>query len=447
MNKNITAKKLKLYVSEINSLLKATNQEVSESIILGIIFIQFIDIMKQRNTFDINRYVEGDLQLNKVQSDDEYEAKVMEFAKLNEGLGELIQDSISHIRLCGEDALTRKLRSYNQGFYDYDGDFSELFKEAIYLVSKRENITPKSIYKLISSLLSDIEAKKIYDGVVGSGNLLTEVIKNRKEINVFGQDINSELLKICKMNLILSGNFESIKNIKQGNTITDPAFVDENNKICTYDIVVSDIPIAVRDYGFMVIQDDKYNRFHRGIPSKVNADYAFITHMVESIDENGIGILLVPSGTLFRSGMEGKIRKEFIEENIIDCVISLPNNMLYRTRVAVNLLIFKKNRKSDDILFIDASNLGEVKQKIAQLEDASIAHIKSVYDKREDIDGFSKNVALDKIKENDVNLAVLKYVYKETKKELDFEKLSLEARQLSEKLYDIGKELDSKFRV
>lgn len=447
MNKNITIKKLKLYISEINSLLRATNQEVSDSIILGMVFIQFIDIMKQRNIFDINKHIKGDLLLNKVGSDDEYETKVEKFIKANNGLEELIGDVIKPIRLCGEeDVLTRRLRAYNSEIYDYDGDLAELFEEAIYFVNKRENITPISISKLIAALLSDVEAKEIYDGVVGSGSLLTEVAKNRKEINVFGQDINSDSLKICKMNLILNGKFESVKNIKQGNTITDPAFVDENNKVCTYDIVVSDIPMSVRDYGFMVIQDDKYNRFRRGVPSKLNADYAFITHMVESIDENGIGILVVPSGTLFRAGMEGKIRKAFIQENIIDCVISLPSNMLYRTRVSVNLLIFKKNRKADDILFIDASNKGKVKQRITQLDDKSIKSIKSVYDTREDIDGFSKNIALDKIKDNDVNLAVSKYVYKEKREELDFEKLSLEVKQLSEKLYDIGKELDSKFR-
>lgn len=452
-NKNALEKKLEMYIWEIKSLLRGSSRETSNLIALDLIFIQLLEIMKKDNRLNINDYIKGELNLIETKTDVEYEYAVEAFAKLNPIIGDLITDSIKTIRKCGEDVLTRNLRGYNFCFYDDIEDVGEFFKKAIYIINVNGRghsdsyITPNSICKLIAVLLKDEEARDIFDQTVGSGCLLSEVAKYHKDAELFGQDIVSNSLKICEMLLILTGKFKSVENIKQGNTLTDPAFLESDFKIRNFDIVISDMPFAVRNYGFEIIKDDKYKRFHRGVPVKSMGDYAFITNLVESINENGTGAIIVPTGVLFRMSVDAKIRTSFIEENLIDCIIALPNNILSYTAIAINLIIFKKNRKSEEVLFIDASKEGVTDKKVTQLDDKAIDKIKLAYDNREDVEGFSKVVKREEIQENGYNLGVQKYVIPIIEREeLDFDKLSLEAIEIGKKLGSIGDKLNSIFK-
>ena len=122
------------------------------------------------------------------------------------------------------------------------------------------------------------------------------------------------------MQLILDKRIEDLDNIIQGNTIINPGNV-EGNELRKFACIVCDPPNGVRDWGYEeILNYDKYNRFHRGMPSKSLGDYAFITQVIESLTSDGIAIMVEPTGILFREGAEGVLRQKLVEENIIDTV-------------------------------------------------------------------------------------------------------------------------------
>lgn len=269
--------------------------------------------------------------------------------------------------------------------------------------------TSPSINKLMGRLFKNKEFRTLYDPAIGTGTLVKNIVKTHEDISIYGQDISDGELNICKMMLILDGRINDIKNIKLGNTIVNPMHT-ENGSLQKFECIVSSPPLGLREWGYNEVLEDKYNRFTRGMPSKNSGDYAFISHIVESLAEDGIAMALVPGGTLFRGGMEGKIRKRLIEENLIDAVIALPNNTMYGTALPLNLLIFNKNKSKKEILFIDVLNNMESSRTLTILGDDMIEKIGSTYDNYEEEVGFSRLVCLDEVKENEYNLSMARYV-------------------------------------
>ena len=158
---------------------------------------------------------------------------------------------------------------------------------------------------------------------------------------------------------------------------------------------------------------DIYKRFSLGVPPSSKGDYAFILHMINSLDnEKGRMGVILPHGVLFRGASEGKIRKQLIDFNLLDAVIGLPANLFYGTSIPACILIFKKNRKNEDILFIDASGEGNFEKGKNQniLRDEDIQKIVSTYENREIIEKYSYKATIEEIKENDYNLNIPRYV-------------------------------------
>lgn len=315
--------------------------------------------------------------------------------------------------------------------------------------SKRQDLstTSPSIRSLIRELLREREIKEIYDPAIGYGSLSLEVASLHSKASIYGQDINCEVIKVCKMQFILDKRIGDLDNLTEGNTIINPGNVYEN-KLKKFDCVVCNPPYGVRGWGYEeLLNKDDYNRFHRGMPSKSLGDYAFIIQAIESLKDCGIGVMVEPSGVLFREGAEGVLRTDIVLENLIDAIITLPNNMMYGTTIQGNLIIFNKHKKNEDIFFIDASREALPNKLLNTLSEESIEKIVKVYEERIEIEGFSRRVSLEEIKENNFNLITQRYVEEVMEKEyLDNEEIEKRIEELTERLKEIDLEINKFFK-
>jgi len=307
-----------------------------------------------------------------------------------------------------------------------------------------EFYTPPEVSELIAKILKPRSGDRICDPTAGSGSLLLKVAHEVKDHNfyLYGQESNGGTWALCKMNMFL----HSIDNtlIKRGDTIRNPLLI-ENDNLMKFDIIVANPPFSLDKWGTDTAEADRFNRFHRGVPPKSKGDYAFITHMVETMDEltGRVGVV-VPHGVLFRGSSEGKIRKQFIDENLLDAVIGLPANLFYGVGIPVAVLVFKKKRKITDVLFIDASrefNKG-TPQNILRKED--IDKITKTYFDYKTTEKYSYRATIDKIKENEYNLNIPRYVDTfEEEEEVDIKATQKEIEKLDKELVGVRVEMDS----
>jgi len=181
-----------------------------------------------------------------------------------------------------------------------------------------------------------------------------------------------------------------------------------------FSVVVANPPFSLDKWGKEGAEKDPYNRFWRGIPPKSKGDYAFITHMIETTytdpAQNGRVGVIVPHGVLFRGGSEGKIRQKLIEENLLDAVIGLPANLFYGTGIPAAILVFKRHRGDDTVVFIDASREFEAGTPQNRLRMQDVEGIVATYRAREFVDKYAYVADFAEIQENDFNLNIPRYV-------------------------------------
>ena len=290
-----------------------------------------------------------------------------------------------------------------------------------------EFFTPSQVSKLVAELVSPAENDRIYDPTCGSGGLLLKAynkVKSHKAA-VYGQEVNNQTWALCKMNMFLHGVDDAV--IWQGDTLANPQNI-KDDKLMKFQCVVANPPFSLDkwDSGFLsgLTGDDKkkekmnasldpFNRFAWGVPPTSKGDYAFVQHMLNCLDENGGRMAVVlPHGVLFRSASEGKIRQQIIDFNLLDAVIGLPANLFYGTGIPACILVFKKNRSTTDVLFIDASGESNFEKGKNQnkLRDSDIERIVETYRKRKMVDKYSYVAAKEEIVENDYNLNIPRYV-------------------------------------
>lgn len=291
-----------------------------------------------------------------------------------------------------------------------------------------EFFTPSQVSELVASLVKPQENDRIYDPTCGSGGLLLKAYKKvpSKKVAVYGQEQNVQTWALCNMNMFLHGVDDA--KIWQGDTLAHPQNI-EDDKLMKFQVVVANPPFSLDkwDSGFLsdAANDDKkkkekmkaeldpYKRFDWGVPPSSKGDYAFVLHMLNSLDaENGRMGVVLPHGALFRGASEGKIRKQIIDFNLLDAVIGLPVNLFYGTSIPACVLIFKKNRNRKEVLFIDASGEGHFEkcknQNVLRADD--IKDIVRTYENYETKDKYSYVATYDEIKENDYNLNIPRYV-------------------------------------
>jgi type I restriction enzyme M protein len=184
----------------------------------------------------------------------------------------------------------------------------------------------------------------------------------------------------------------------------------ESDYLKKFDIVVANPPFSLDKWGHEELKDDVYQRFNYGLPPKSKGDYAFISHMLSSLNVNGTMGVVLPHGVLFRGASEGKIRKQLIEDNLLDAVIGLPANLFFGTSIPACILIFKKNRTSKKVLFIDASKTFDKDKNQNILNESHIHKILKTYKSRSTLDKYSYHSSFKGLQENDFNLNIPRYV-------------------------------------
>lgn len=280
-----------------------------------------------------------------------------------------------------------------------------------------EFYTPSEVSNLMAQLLEPQEADKIYDPCCGSASLLLEfakeIRKNDKSSNrfaIFGQEISHSSCSMAKMNIFLH-NLENYE-IKWGDSIRHPRFLENNSSLKKFNIAVSHPPFSLMQWGSEVAEEDPFKRFKYGIPPKSKGDFAFILHMLNSIDhDNGKMAIVLPHGVLFRAGTEATIRQNLIEKNQLDAVIGLPEKLFYSTNIPTVLLIFKMNKKDSNVLFIDASNGAKsISRNQNSLQTKQIKSIVQCYKDRETVDNLSYLATSNQLKDNNFNCNIPLYV-------------------------------------
>ncbi len=277
-----------------------------------------------------------------------------------------------------------------------------------------EFYTPPEVSILLSKLLDPQPGERICDPACGSGSLLLKCANevSTGDYSLYGQEAINSTWALCMMNMFL----HDVNNprIERGDTLLEPRLV-EKDKLMKFDVVVANPPFSLDKWGADQAgkETETYNRWHRGVPPKSKADYAFISHMVETTTEgHGRVGVVVPHGVLFRGGAEGKIRQAMIEENLLDAVIGLPQNLFFGTGIPAAILVFRRDRRDrTDVLFIDANREfehGKNQNKIRV--DIEVKKIVETYQARKEVDKFAYVASRKEIKENDYNLNIPRYV-------------------------------------
>ena len=353
-----------------------------------------------------------------------------------------LQDSLSDIDRLDNDKLFKQVIDFLNSFL-FEQSSVEVFQKCSFYLSLQDRFsfeTPASLALLLKELLANTSFETLYDPAIGSGSLVYEVSQAHQDVIIYGQEINRQVLNQCRMLLTLTGCIQQLAYLKEGHTLIDPKHV-EGTTLQKFDCIVCQPPFGLKDWGMEQIIDDA--RFHRGVPPRSSADFAFITQVVESLDETGKAVMIVPSGVLFRESREGDIRKQLIEENLIETVISLSGNMLYGTALPVNIVIFNKQKKTKDIFFINATSFVEKNRTLNTLSEQSIKEIGQLYLTRKERAEVSKLVSLEQVRENRYNLMVERYVTKKEVHEIfDLKSLREEQKILTNKLAEIQTQLE-----
>ncbi|PSV50531.1 class I SAM-dependent DNA methyltransferase [Photobacterium sp. GB-1] len=299
--------------------------------------------------------------------------------------------------------------------------YEYLIKHFADLTNKKagEFYTPRSVVHLLGMILDPHEGETIYDPACGTGGMLLECVdhlKDNKEdyrtLKLFGQEKNLTSSSIARMNMFLHGieDFE----ILRGDTLRHPAFFEADG-LKTFDCVIANPPFSLKDWGSESWANDPYGRNIAGVPPKGNGDMAWVQHMVKSMNSTGRMTVVLPHGALFRKAAEGKIRKQLLEQDMLEAVIGLGPNVFYGTQLAACVMVFKQNKpvdKKGKVMFIDASDQIRVGRAQNFLEPNHVQQIYDWYHNYQDVENYVKVASMDELAENDYNLNIPLYVEK-----------------------------------
>lgn len=300
-----------------------------------------------------------------------------------------------------------------------------------------EFYTPSEVSTLLAKLVGAKDGDRIYDPTCGSGSLLIKAAKEvgTSNFRLYGQERNGQTQALAKMNMFLHEINDAV--IEWGDTLRNPLHL-ENERLMKFDRIVSNPPFSLDKWGAEDLANDKYVRFEMGVPPKSKGDYAFISHMIASLNENGTAGIILPHGVLFRAASEGKIRKQIIENNWLDAVIGLPENLFFGTPIPTCILIFKKNKANENIVFIDASNdfIKDVNQY--KLTSDNIDKLVKVYRERKEIDKYAHIATLEEVRQNDYILNISRYIDMfEVEELIDIEKTKFQIRQIEDEVKQV----------
>jgi len=312
-----------------------------------------------------------------------------------------------------------------------------------------EFYTPPAVSDLMAELLDPQEGDEICDPACGSGSLLMkcgrhiqEHANGSKKYALYGQEAIGSTWALAKMNMFLHG--QDNHRIEWGDTLRNPKLLNADETLKHFDVVAANPPFSLEKWGRDEAEYDRHGRFRRGLPPKTKGDYAFILHMVETMKPaTGRMGVVVPHGVLFRGAAEGKIRYRLIEENLLDTVIGLPEKLFFGTGIPAAILLFKKRRADETVLFIDASREYQDGKNQNFLRPEDIRKIVQTCHARASVDKYAYLATFDELKENDFNLNIPRYVDTfEEEEEIDLMQVRREREQLKEELAALEVEMD-----
>ena len=343
-----------------------------------------------------------------------------------------------------------KLGDYQENTIDAFGDAYE-YLMGMYASnagkSGGEYYTPQEVSELLTklTLVGKTEVNKVYDPACGSGSLLLKFAKILGKDNVrngfFGQEINITTYNLCRINMFLHDiDFDKF-DIAHGDTLTEPAHWDDE----PFEAIVSNPPYSIKwegDASQILINDSRFSPAGVLAP-KSKADLAFIMHSLSWLAPNGTAAIVCFPGVMYRSGAEQKIRKYLIDNNYIDCIIQLPDNLFYGTSIATCIMVMKKAKTDNKVLFIDASKEFVKVTNSNKMTEKHINDIVERFTKRENVEYISNLVDYEKIVEENYNLSVSTYVEKEdTSEKIDIVELNKEIQRIVAREEELRKEID-----
>jgi type I restriction enzyme M protein len=299
------------------------------------------------------------------------------------------------------------------------GDAYEVLLKKFADISKSkagEFYTPRAIVKLLIRIIAPQPGESVYDPACGSGGMLIEAVRYMHNSTLccgrlFGQEKNVTNAAISRMNLFLHG--ASDFTIMQGDTLRDPRIV-QNGQLAQFDCVIANPPFSLDKWGAEIWESDKFGRYIWGTPQPSNGDYAWIQHMIRSMKPvRGRAAVVLPQGVLFRENKEYLMRKEMIESDKLECVITLANNLFYGAGIPACLLIFRDRKpanKAGKVLLIDASNIYTKKRAQNELSDDDVDTIFNLYSDNVNINEVAKVVTIREMREKDYTLSVSRYI-------------------------------------
>lgn len=328
--------------------------------------------------------------------------------------------------------------------------------------------TPACIVKLLVEMLAPEAEKRVYDGCCGSGGMFVQSERfiemhehRRGKISIFGQESNPTTYKLAKMNLAIRG---IDANIELGDTLMSDKFPE-----LKVDYILANPPFNVSDYN---INKAETHKWKYGIPPTGNANYAWLQHFISKLAPNGTAGIVLANGSMSSNiATEGQIRKELIENDLVDCMVSLPSQLFYNTQIPACLWFLSRNKtnskfrnRSNEILFIDAREMGAmISRRQRELTDKDIQKISETYhnwrgkewqDKYNDIPGFGKSASIQAIRKNNHILTPGRYIdFKEAEEDgQDFnekmKQLTAQLKEQMDKASDLNEEIkDSLGRI
>lgn len=298
-----------------------------------------------------------------------------------------------------------------------------------------EFFTPQEVSELLTriAVIGKTEVNKVYDPACGSGSLLLKSAKVLGKDNVrqgfFGQEINITTYNLCRINMFLHDIDYDKFDIANEDTLLSPQHWDDE----PFEVIVSNPPYSIKwegDDNPVLINDPRFSPAGVLAP-KSKADLAFVMHALSWLATNGTAAIVCFPGIMYRGGAEKKIRKYLIDNNYIDAIIQLPDNLFYGTSIATCIMVMKKAKTDNKVLFIDASKECKKVTNNNKLTEENIAKIVDEVASREDVDYFARLAPYDEIKEQEYNLSVSTYVEQEdTREVIDIKELNAQIEQI-----------------
>jgi type I restriction enzyme M protein len=354
-----------------------------------------------------------------------------------------------------------------EGLADFSTDIDALGDAYEYLIGQfaagsgkkaGEFYTPQQVSNILSAIVTlDSQEPKtgpkkrlesVLDFACGSGSLLLNVRKHTTEQGgtigkIYGQEKNITTYNLARMNMLLHGVKDSEFEIFHGDTLLNEwDSMREMNpaRKPSFDAIVANPPFSLRwDPSESMADDVRFKSY--GLAPKSAADFAFVLHGFHFLKDEGVMAIILPHGVLFRGGAEERIRTKLLKDGHIDTVIGLPANLFYSTGIPVCILVLKKCKKADDVLFINAAEHFEKGKRQNQLTEEHIAKIIETYKSRNDEPRYSRRVTMDEIEKNDFNLNISRYISTaEAEEEIDLDQIHAELVKIEGMIRDATRE-------